>query len=217
MDVVSTIKERRSIRKYKSTAVPLDLIYQILDAAHWAPSAGNVQPWRFIVVRDGKTKDKIAQACHNQSWIGDAPVVIVVAVDPTEMFNAYGLRGTKLYSVQECGAAVAYMQLAAQQFGFGSCWVSAFEENLLMDTLGLPEQVRPQAVVTLGYPAEKVPAPRRRNLRDLLFFEKWGTKEIETSAFPVKKHVDNAAKSKIVSKIQKQKDALIKKIKQRFR
>lgn len=175
MDVIECIKTRRSIRKYLDRPVAWDDVHIILDAACCAPSSGNLQNWKFIIVLEKALKRKIAEACLQQYWIEAAPVIIVVCAEPGKAERYYGVRGERLYSVQNCAAAVENMLLAANARGLGSCWVGAFEEDAVMRALSIPEKenIRPQAVVTIGYANEKPEMPNRFELDTLLFFNKW--------------------------------------------
>lgn len=176
MDVMEAIKTRRSIRKYLDTPVTWDQISQVVDGGKSAPSAGNLQNWKFIIVRDPEKRKQIAEACLQQYWMADAPAHIVVCAEPRKAVRFYGIRGDRLYTIQNCAAAVQNILLVANSIGLGSCWVGAFDENMLKRILNIREDVRPQAVVTLGYPAEAVPEPLHYTLENVTFFETWGSR-----------------------------------------
>ena len=176
MEFDEIVRKRRSIRKYLSVPVGRELIAKIIQAGNEAPCAGNIQNWRFIIVEDEKLKKKIAKAALEQYWIATAPVVIVVCSDNDEIKKFYGLRGERLYSIQNCAAAIENMLLKVVELGLGSCWVSAFDENELSRDLEIPDNVRPQAILPIGYPAEEVPRAMRFRLEDICFISKWGNK-----------------------------------------
>lgn len=162
MDVIEAIKKRRSIRRYKDTPVPDDVLREILECARVAPSAGNRQPWVFYVVKSPEVKQKLVEASGNQVFVGQAPVVIVVCADPEVSASRYEDRGRTLYFIQDTAAAVQNILLAAVSFGLGTCWVGAFRETLVREALNLPANLRPVAMVPIGYPdQEREP----RNLR----------------------------------------------------
>lgn len=173
METLGCIKTRTSIRKYRPDPVPEDLIKKILEAAVQAPSAGNVQEWEFIVVKDLTNKKKLAEAAFDQDFVAKAAVVVVVCSDLNKISDAYGVRGISLYSIQNASAAIQNMLLAANDFGLGTCWVGAFNEESVKGILVLPESVRPLAIITLGYPAEKPEKSERVSIKEKTHFEKW--------------------------------------------
>jgi nitroreductase len=173
MDVFEAIKGRRSIRAYKAVDVPEETVEKLIDAARWAPSAGNIQPWEFIVVRNPEIKRRLAEAALGQSFIEEAPVVIVVCADEERSARGYGVRGRTLYCIQDTAAAIQNIHLAAYALGLGTCWVGAFREDEARRILGIPEGIRPVAIIPVGFPAES-PAPRsRRPLKQIIHYEKF--------------------------------------------
>jgi nitroreductase len=173
MDVFEAIKGRRSIRAYKAVDVPEETVEKLIDAARWAPSAGNIQPWEFIVVRNPEIKRRLAEAALGQSFIEEAPVVIVVCADEERSARGYGVRGRTLYCIQDTAAAIQNIHLAAYALGMGTCWVGAFREDEARRILGIPEGIRPVAIIPVGFPAES-PAPRsRRPLKQIIHYEKF--------------------------------------------
>ena len=173
MDLFEAIYGRRSIRSFKETPIPEEALTKILDAARWAPSAGNVQPWEFIVVWDDETREKLASAALGQSFIAEAPVDIVVCVDLARARMAYGVRGETLYCIQDTAAAIENMLLAAYALGLGTCWVGAFSEEAVSRILNIPSGYRPVAIIPVGYPDEK-PRPRpRRSLKEIVHLDRF--------------------------------------------
>jgi len=162
------IKGRRSVRKFKPDPVPEEELREILEAATWAPSAGNTQEWRFIVVRDPGLKRELAAAAMEQRFLSEAPVVAVVCADLERIRRAYGERGVNVYALQDTAAATQNLLLAAHAKGLGACWVGAFSEVQVREALGLGQMMRPLALVPLGYPAQ-TPSPRpRRPLEEVV-------------------------------------------------
>ena len=153
--------------------VSWDHISKVIDAGRMAPSAGNLQNWKFIVVMDEGRRNRMAEACLQQYWMNQAPVHIVVVAEPKIAERYYGTRGDRLYSVQNCAAAVQNMLLRAHSLRLGSCWVGAFDEKMVAKTIGLPSEARAQAVVTLGYPVDKVQEPAKYPIENVAYFEKW--------------------------------------------
>ncbi|MBL7159951.1 MAG: nitroreductase family protein [Candidatus Aenigmarchaeota archaeon] len=171
--VYSVIKGRKSVRKYQDKKVDGNIIELLIQAASYAPSAGNQQPWEFVVVRDKGNILNIARACFDQDWVASAPVVIVAGVNMRLAEAIYGERGAKLYGVQGVAAAIENMLLTATSLGLGTCWVGAFAEPEITFAVGFPEYIRPCAIITLGYPAEKAKETRRHPVKDFVFFERY--------------------------------------------
>lgn len=176
MEVQECIRTRRSIRKYKDQPVEWGKIVQILDAGKFAPSAGNIQNWKFVVVREDDVRKKLAKAAFDQDWMEEAPVHIVVLGEPEKAERFYGARGERLYTIQGCAAVVENMLLVANDIGLGACWVGAFDEAKVKRVLNIIETVSPQAIITIGYADEKPNMPARRELEHTVFFDKWGNK-----------------------------------------
>ncbi len=175
METLDCISLRRSIRKYKPIEVEFDKIGQIVIAGRDTPSSGNLQNWRFIVVNKEEIRQEIAKASYNQLWMAHAPVHIVVCGEPKKAGQFYGLRGERLYTIQNCAAATQNMLLAATDLGLGSCWVGAFDEEQLSSCLGIPEHVRPQAIITIGYPDEEPKEPAwKHELYTIVFLNSYG-------------------------------------------
>ncbi len=170
MDVLEAIKERRSIRAYTDEKVSEEDVERLIEAARWAPSAGNIQPWAFVVVKEVETKRKLSSATLNQTLIQEAPVVIVVCADLTRSSRVYGSRGEKLYSLQDTAAATENILLAAQELGLATCWVGAFHEDEVAKAVKAPKNMRPVAMVAVGYPAERPAAPQKRLVNEIVHY-----------------------------------------------
>lgn len=144
--------------------------------ATMAPSAGNTQEWNFIVVKDEEIKKKLAKAALDQDFIAEAPVVIVVCADLEKISLRYGKRGELLYSIQDTALAIQNILLSAHALGLGSCFVGAFDEERVKSILELPDNLRPLAILPIGYPAEQPEKPRRINFENLTWLNKYGRK-----------------------------------------
>ena len=164
MDVLEAVKGRRSIRAFKNQDVPAEIVEGLIDAARWAPSAGNIQPWEFIIVRKPEIKRKLVKAALGQMFIEEAPVVIVVCANEERSSQGYGVRGKTLYCIQDTAAAIQNIHLTAYSLGLGTCWVGAFREEETREILKIPRGIRPVAMIPIGYPAE-VPTARSRKPR----------------------------------------------------
>jgi nitroreductase len=163
MEVFECIKTRRSVRSYEKKDVPNELIGQIIFAGIQAPSAGNMQPWEFIVVKDEKTKKELSFAALRQNHVEEAPVVIVVCANPEKSGDRYGDRGRNLYCIQDTAAAIENMLLTANSLGLGTCWIGAFDEGKIKTILNIPERIKAVAIITLGFPVPyKKPGKKSR-------------------------------------------------------
>jgi len=154
MEVFECIVTRRSVRNYEKKDVPNELIGQLLEAAVRAPSAGNIQPWEFIVVKDLVIKKELASAALKQRHVETAPVVIVVLVNPEKSADRYGERGKSLYCIQDTAAAIENILLTAHSLGLGACWVCSFENDEIKKILNIPQKLKPVGLITLGFPIE---------------------------------------------------------------
>lgn len=196
MDVLDCIRSRRSVRRFVDIPIEMSKIGEILDAGRLAPSAGNLQSWRFILVLDPDKRMAVADACLKQDWIADAPVIIVIVAEAGETKSFYGERGEKLFIIQNCAAAAQNMLLAAHARGLASCWVSAFEEHQLSSVLDVPGDHRIQAVLPIGYPDEKPIEPAKYSLQALTFFNSFGARleDINAVLGDYSFHVEKAIK-----------------------
>ena len=166
MDFWELIQRRHSVRAYDPDMDVLpEQVTKILQAAIEAPSAGNCQPWHFIVVRDQAIRQGLAQAAYGQEFLTQSPVVIVVCCDPARSAKRYGKRGSGLYCLQDTAAASEHILLAATALELGSCWVGAFDEAAAAQVLSLPDHLRPVALIPIGHAF--APSPRHTSRRSL--------------------------------------------------
>ncbi|RLE80456.1 MAG: nitroreductase [Thermoprotei archaeon] len=163
--VFEVIQQRRSIRRYEPKPIPKDILLKLLEAARLAPSAGNRQPWRFVIVTDPERKKKLAEACHHQMFIADAGVVIVALSDPKTSPRWHAL---------DTMIALEHIVLVATDLGLGTCWIGAFEPERVKEIIGSPKDLNPVAVLPVGYPAEAPPPRPRKRLEEIFFQEKYG-------------------------------------------
>ncbi len=173
MDTLEVIYTRRSIRRYRDIPVEWDKVGMILEAGRAAPSAGNLQGWKFVVITDPEKIKLLAEAALQQYWMASAKVHIIVVAQFEKSRRFYGVRGERLYTIQDCAAACQNMLLAAHFLGLGSCWIGAFDEDAVKRTAGIPEEARPQAIITLGYPDEEPPVPTKYKLEQVVMTERW--------------------------------------------
>lgn len=169
MSILEIIKSRRSIRDFTDREIPGEMIEALIEAVRWAPSAGNLQSRKFYFVLNRETKMELARAAFNQHFIAVAPLVAVACLD-RRIAARYGDRGVNLYSIQDVAASVENMLLTAHELGLGSVWVGAFNEYDVAEILELPDNLRPVAIVPIGYPARTPGAPPRASKDDVITF-----------------------------------------------
>lgn len=160
MSILDTIKGRRSVRDFKDKEIPEDVIDALIEAIRWAPSAGNLQSRKFYFIFNKDIKRRLAEAALNQSFIAKAPLTVVACTDKRIAFR-YGERGINLYSIQDVSASIENMLLTAYELGLGGVWVGAFMEDEVKEILKLPGNLRPVAIIPIGYPS-RVPRPPSR-------------------------------------------------------
>ncbi len=176
-DFFQVIQNRRSIRKYKPDNIPDADLKRMIEAARRAPSVRNFQPWRFVIVRDSKMKEFLAQKAGNQSFIEEANVVIVVL--GCRDLSRCPVSHARYY-LQDPMIATEHLVLAATAMGYGTCWVNFLEThasevfNSVKKALNVPDDVYTICFVTIGVPAEN-PSPRpRMDLNEISFTEFYG-------------------------------------------
>lgn len=168
MDVFEAIKKRRSIRKFDSSKdVDDKQVKKLLEASRWAPTAGNLQSFFVVVVKDQDIKDKLAVAARRQEHVAEAAVVFVCCADLERSASRYGNRGKSLYAIQDATIATQNMWLAATELGLGAVWVGAFDEDEVSEILELEEHLRPVVILPVGYPAEFPSPPSRKSIKEI--------------------------------------------------
>ena len=182
MDTLECIQKRRSVRRFLDIPVEMEKLGNILDAGRLAPSAGNLQNWGFIIIRDPANKQAVAEACARQMWVAAAPVIIAVCGQSVKGKKFYGERAEKLYNIQNCAAAAQNMILAATAQDLGSCWIGSFDEELLSKACGIPAEARPMVMIAIGYAAEKPKTPSKHLLENMAFLEKYGNRIADIDA-----------------------------------
>lgn len=172
MDCIEAINKRRSIRKFKNTEIGKENIDILLSAAQAAPSAGNMQGREFIIVTDRTIKRELVVAARGQHFIASAPVIIVAVANIKRSSSRYGSRG-ELYAVQDATASIMNIMLAATNIGLATCWIGAFDEEIVRDILKIPIGERPITMIPIGYPDEDPVIPPRMDIDQIIHREKW--------------------------------------------
>ncbi len=170
-ECLDSLTSRVSVRKLSGT-IDDEGINRLLEVAVAAPSAGNMQPWRIVVVKDNEKKKQLAEAALGQSFVASAPVVFVICAVPDESAARYHDRGRFLYVLQDTAALTLQLLLAAHMMGYGACWVGAFAEEMVVDVLNIPSNMRPISIIPVGQIQGTLPAKRpRRDLVEIVVSE----------------------------------------------
>ncbi len=173
MDFYEVINTRRSVRSYKSDPIPEEVLKRVLNAARFAPSGGNRQPTRFILIRDEKRKKQLVPLCNGQSFISQAPVVIAGCGQDIRI-NRGGYMG-KLSMLIDVAIAFDHLTLAARAEGLGTCWIGSFDNSGIKKFLKVPEDFHIVALTPLGYPLGDpfVETTNRLPLEQLICEDEW--------------------------------------------
>lgn len=200
MDVFDAIKKRRSIRSYKPDSIPEDVLDKLLSAIRLAPSGGNCQPYKFIVVQDRAMKAQLAAACRwnpgapsGQKFIAEAPVVIVACGSDKDAVSRYYKNGNVFLTIGrdvpaeidrspvqcqnlmdiDVAIAIDHLTLVAAEEGLGTCWIAALDEREIKKLLSVPDDMRVLIVMPVGYTASW-PEPRpRKPLEEIICHDKY--------------------------------------------
>jgi len=172
MEIIDTIKTRRSIRNFKDTPVEKEKLDQVLEAGIMAPSAKNYQSWEFIVVKDSDKIKNISISSTGRCRFEGVPVMIAVCSDMTRVAGSTEERRNR-FSIQDCAAATQNILLAAHSLGLGTCWVGSYDETLVREELNIPGHLRLLTLIPVGYPAEQPLAPERKPLNEVVHEEEF--------------------------------------------
>lgn len=168
-DFFETVHRRHSVRKYHTDMpVEQEKLHAILATACAAPSAGDLQAYKIVVVENPDTRNALRAAASDQAFIAEAPVCLVFCCDRQRSAEEFGERGKTLYAIQDATIAAAYAQLAVVAAGMGSTWVGYFDDAKVREALGLEASYEPVAMLSLGYPAELPQPTSRRRLEEVV-------------------------------------------------
>ncbi len=175
MNVFEAIVNRKTVKEFDSRDVDDSLIGIMLYMATHTNSAGSLQPWEFIVVKDEDQRKKLAVAALRQNVLAEAPVNIVVCANMERTHLRFDKRGT-LYGVQDTAAAVSNMVIAATALDLGVTWVRAFDEDEVKSILGLPDALRPVAILAVGHIAAVAEDEHVTPFEHVTWVDKYGKK-----------------------------------------
>ncbi len=169
MDVMDAIQQRFSVRKFKDYDIEDERLERVIEAARLASSARNLQEWRFVVVRNEKMRQSLAEAANGQQFVAEAPAVIVGCAVTSEHVMSCGLHCFPI----DVSIAMAYMTLAAVEEELGTCWIGAFNADKVRDLLGIPDDVIVVGLLPIGYPDAEAPPKKRHDLNEIMMEERW--------------------------------------------
>jgi nitroreductase len=182
------VKKRRSIHYFTDEEVSDDDLLQVLEAARWAPSAGNNQPWRFVIIRKPETIEKIWETTTGievpisskktitvtpQNFMKRASVVIVVCTDTQAYKGKQNNIFADRFCIQDSAIATMNLLLAVTNRGLGACWIGMYREDALSKVINLPSTIRPVAIVPIGYTQSKEQPRPRKPLNELIHHERY--------------------------------------------
>lgn len=178
---MKVMEARRSIRKYENRPVEKETLMQLLKAARLAPSGHNTQPWTFIIVESPETRQKLAEADHNQTWLLSAPILLVCVADirariseSTELFLDENSPQEALKQIiRDSAIAIDHLLLEAEYQGLGACWTAYFVQDDVRPILNIPEDKYVCGIISIGYAAESPKARPRKSLEDMIMYEHW--------------------------------------------
>jgi len=184
MDVLEAIFGRRSIRKFKKDTIPYRVLFDIFEAAVSAPRAGNIPSTRMVLIESDNIKEKLKNACVDQDWITEAPVIVAVCADIKRLKQVYGER-SELYSIQNSSVVIQNLLIAAREYDLHSTWIGAFSESDVRKVLSIPKKINVHALIALGKSDEtpkKIPTVQAT---DLVYYEKWKVSDKASKLIPL--------------------------------
>jgi nitroreductase len=171
-EFIEFLAGRSSVRDYSATGISEHEITYLLDCASTAPSAGNLEAWDVVLIRDSERREALSEAALGQYHVRNAPVLLVVCANYVRSMSRYGERGI-LYAVQDATIAGTYLLLAAHALQLSSCWVGAFDEEETKNILGLPPHIRPVAIICIGRGKPPAELTGRLPVAEHLHIEEW--------------------------------------------
>ena len=168
MSVLEAIRKRYSCRAYQARPIEQDKLNQVFEAARLAPSAKNMQDWRFVVVTDKETKHKVAEAASGQMFLEKAGAIIVACSN-----SEHVMRCGQAIGPIDVAIALEHISLQAVDLGLATCWIGSFEPEKVKAILGIPSDINMIELMGLGYPADEPKEPSRVPVDEIVCFEKW--------------------------------------------
>lgn len=170
--ILNVIKKRRSTRNFKKENVPRNLLWHLIEAAIWAPSGSNIQPWYFIIIDNNNTIEKIN--AFSPGLLGKPPSVILVCSDRKKAFEKGGILGRDVLCLMDISMAAQNIMLLAEELGLSTCPVKSFHKRAISKILNLPDYVSADLLISIGYSNEITRTPKRRTVKEVTFLNSWG-------------------------------------------
>jgi len=170
MDIMQAIRTRKSVRKYLAKPIEEEKLQKILEASRLAPSASNRQEWRFVIVKDEKTRKQLAGAAGSQIFVGEAPVVIVACAET----DGHIMRCGQPCHLIDVAITLDHISLMAVELGLGTCWIGHFDADKVKRILRIPEEIQVIELMPLGYPVDASPQDKKRmSLEEIVKYDHW--------------------------------------------
>jgi len=166
LDVKGAIRSRRSVRKYKRKELPDDTLEHLLEMARTAPSGANRQSWEMVVITDRLRLKGLVPICKDQAFIGDCSVFLVGVDDPQQKWAKVDLT-----------IAFDHISLAAVEEGLGTCWIGAYDRQMMAEYVGLPPDREVTVCMALGYPDETPAGRGRKRMDELFYWDRYGEQD----------------------------------------
>jgi nitroreductase len=171
MEILNAIKKRYSCRKYESKPIEQEKLDTVLEAARLAPSAKNIQDWRFVVSTAPEVKSKLAEAANNQTFLAEAGAVITGC-----SVSDYKMRCGQAIAPIDIAIAMEHIALQASELGLATCWIGSFYPEKVRDVLDIPSEIEVVELMALGYPADTFSPPKRVPQEEIFSYNKWDFK-----------------------------------------
>lgn len=173
MEFDAIVKKRKSVNKFTKKNVSWKYVLDAIELANQGPFAGNINNLKFLIIEEKETIKKIAKFAE-QLWIAEAGIIILVCSDETHLENMYGERG-RVYSRQQAGAAIQTVLLKLTELGLASCWVGAYTDEIIKESLKIPQHIQIEAIIPIGYENKKLSEkkPGKKEIEHVIYWENW--------------------------------------------
>ena len=168
MTVLEAIRKRYSCRAYQKRPIEQEKLAQIFEAARLAPSAKNLQDWRFVVVTDKEKRRQLVEAANNQKFLENAGAIIAACSN-----SDYVMACGQAIGPIDVAIALEHICLQATELGLGTCWIGSFQQDKVRRVLGIPADIAIIELMAVGYPADRNKEPKRKAIEEILCYEKW--------------------------------------------
>jgi len=168
MNVLEAIRKRYSCRSYQDKPVEQEKLDEIFEAARLAPSARNLQDWRFVVVTDKQIKCRLVEAANNQKFLENAGAIIIACSN-----SSHVMRCGQAIGPIDIAIALEHIALQATDLGLATCWIGSFYPDKVRPIVGIPDDIAIIELMALGYPSDDGNKPKREPIEKILCHEKW--------------------------------------------